>query len=83
MRLRSNSRGSLQEAEGPATLPGFSVWCVMDDRARWMQTCYCAEAAQRFAMPWLLDERRPLALRWPVAAFLLFGDAKVRGATLH
>jgi hypothetical protein len=43
----------------------------MSPYVRWKQNCWCAEAAHRFALPWLIDERVPLAIRFALAASLL------------
>lgn len=34
----------------------------------WKQNCWCAEAAHRFNLAWLIDNRVPLEVRFPVAA---------------
>jgi hypothetical protein len=38
---------------------------------RWKQGCWCAEAAHRFALPWLINERVSLKIRFEAAAALL------------
>ena len=40
----------------------------MNAFVRWKQNCWCAEAARRFDLPWLIDDRVPLEVRFPVAA---------------
>jgi hypothetical protein len=36
--------------------------------ADWKRECWCAEAARRFKLPWLIDDRVPLQVRFPLAA---------------
>lgn len=36
--------------------------------AAWKRECWCAEAAQRFDLPWLINDRIPLEVRFPPAA---------------
>ena len=49
----------------------------MNAFVQWKQNCWCAEAAHRFAWPWLIDQRVPLAIRFALAAVLL-DDARER-----
>jgi hypothetical protein len=40
----------------------------MNAFVRWKKTCWCAEAARRFDLPWLIDDRVPLEVRFQLAA---------------
>ncbi len=36
--------------------------------ADWKRECWCAEAARRFDLPWLVDDRIPPEVRFTLAA---------------
>jgi hypothetical protein len=43
----------------------------MNAFVRWEQGAWCADAAHRLNLPWLIDRRVPLALRFAAARALL------------